>query len=113
MGGAGVGHPVRIGITEYAQSKLGTSFCAAPRCGSETESGEPFGRSSRRRASDLYAPLTGKGRGGQHRARGLARAGQPDPYGEADIVREISDADDPRGSSSRPGLDGYAKITES
>ena len=53
---------VRIGITEYAQSKLGDIvFVQLPDVGGETESGEPFGEvESPKSVSDLYAPLSGK-----------------------------------------------------
>ena len=56
---------VRIGITEYAQSKLGDIvFVQLPEVGSETETGEPFGEvESPKSVSDLFAPLTGALRG--------------------------------------------------
>lgn len=55
MGGAGVGYPrVRIGITEYAQSKLGDIvFVQLPEVGGETETGESFGEVESPRASPI------------------------------------------------------------
>jgi len=61
---------VRIGITDYAQSKLGDIvFVQLPDVGGETESGEPFGEvESPKSVSDLYR--------GQHRLGDLAGARQ-------------------------------------
>src|SRR5699024_12125225 len=85
---------VRIGITEYAQSKLGDIvFVQLPDVGSETESGESFGEvESPKSVSDLYAPLTGK----VVEANGTLEASpelvNTDQYGESCIViLEIAD----------------------
>src|SRR5699024_462959 len=88
---------VRIGITEYAQSKLGDIvFVQLPDVGSETESGETFGEvESPKSVSDLYAPLTGKEVevNGTHEAS--PELANTDPYGEGSIaIRELADVDD-------------------
>ena len=108
---------VRIGITEYAQSKLGDIVLVQlPDVGSETESGEPFGEvESPKSVSDLFAPLTGKVVEVNTALEASPELVNSDPYGEGwIIVLEISDAEDLEGQLEQTlDSDGYAKITES
>ena len=108
---------VRIGITEYAQSKLGDIvFVQLPDVGSETESGEPLGEvESPKSVSDLFAPLTGKVVEVNTALEASPELVNSDPYGEGwIIVLEISDAEDLEGQLEQTlDSDGYAKITES
>ena len=108
---------VRIGITEYAQSKLGDIvFVQLPDVGSETETGESFGEvESPKSVSDLYAPLTGKVVEVNTALETSPELVNSDPYGEGwIIVLEISDVDDLEAQLEQTlDSDGYAKITAS
>ena len=107
---------VRIGITEYAQSKLGdVVFVQLPDVGSETESGEPFGEvESPKSVSDLYAPLSGRVVEVNSSLETSPELVNTDPYGEGWIVvLEIVDADDLEAQLEQTlDSDGYAKITQ-
>lgn len=107
---------VRIGITEYAQSKLGdVVFVQLPDVGSETESGEPFGEvESPKSVSDLYAPLSGKVVEVNSSLETSPELVNTDPYGEGWIVvLEIADVDDLEAQLELTlDSDGYAKITQ-
>jgi len=107
---------VRIGITEYAQSKLGDIvFVQLPDVGGETESGEPFGEvESPKSVSDLYAPLSGKVVEVNTALETSPELVNSDPYGEGWIVvLEIADVDDLESQLEQTlDSDGYAKITE-
>lgn len=107
---------VRIGITEYAQSKLGDIvFVQLPEVGGETESGEPFGEvESPKSVSDLYAPLTGKVVEVNTALETSPELVNTDPYGEGwIIVLEITDVDDLEAQLQQTlDSDGYAAITE-
>lgn len=106
---------VRIGITEYAQSKLGdVVFVQLPDVGSETESGEPFGEvESPKSVSDLYAPLTGRVVEVNSSLEASPELVNSDPYGEGwMVVLEIADVDDLEVQLEQTlDSDGYAKIT--
>lgn len=108
---------VRIGITDYAQSKLGdVVFVQLPDVGSETESGEPFGEvESPKSVSDLYAPLSGKVVEINSTLEASPELVNTDPYGEGWIVvLELSDVEDLESQLEQTlDSDGYAKITES
>ena len=107
---------VRIGITEYAQSKLGDIvFVQLPEVGGETEAGEPFGEvESPKSVSDLYAPLTGKVVEVNAALETSPELVNSDPYGEGwIIVLEIADVDDLEAQLQQTlDSDGYAAITE-
>ena len=107
---------VRIGITEYAQSKLGDIvFVQLPDVGSETESGESFGEvESPKSVSDLYAPLTGKVVEVTGTLEASPELVNTDPYGEGWIViLEIADVEDLEAQLEQTlDSDGYAKITD-
>ena len=107
---------VRIGITEYAQSKLGDIvFVQLPDVGSETESGEPFGEVESPKSVSVHsAPLTGKGVEVNTALEASPELVNSDPYGEGwIIVLEISDAEVHEGQLEQTlDSDGYAKITE-
>ena len=88
---------VRIGITDYAQSKLGdVVFAQLPEVGAELDSGEPFGEvESPKSVSDLYAPLTGRIVEVNAALEGAPELVNSDPYGEGWMVLlEISDQSD-------------------
>lgn len=107
---------VRVGITEYAQSKLGDIvFVQLPEVGSETESGEPFGEvESPKSVSDLYAPLSAKVVEVNAALETSPELVNSDPYGEGWIVvLEVTDAEDLESQLEQTlDSDGYAKITE-
>ena len=108
---------VRIGITDYAQSKLGdVVFIQLPDVGAETESGEPFGEvESPKSVSDLFAPLSGKVVEINSTLESSPELVNSDPYGEGwIIVLELSDVDDLEAQLEQTlDSEGYAKITES
>lgn len=88
---------IRIGITDYAQSKLGdVVFAQLPEVDAEVESGEPFGEvESPKSVSDLYAPLTGKVVEVNSILEGTPELVNSDPYGEGWMVLlEVTDQDD-------------------
>ncbi|HHX84505.1 MAG TPA: glycine cleavage system protein GcvH [Actinomycetales bacterium] len=107
---------VRVGITEYAQSKLGDIvFVQLPEVGSETESGEPFGEvESPKSVSDLYAPLSAKVVEVNAALEASPELVNSDPYGEGWIVvLEVSDAEDLEAQLEQTlDSEGYAKVTE-
>lgn len=107
---------VRIGITEYAQSKLGdVVFVQLPDVGSDTDSGEPFGEvESPKSVSDLYAPLSGRVVEVNSSLETSPELVNTDPYGEGWIVvLEIADVDDLEAQLEQTlDSDGYAKITQ-
>src|SRR5699024_1009065 len=107
---------VRIGITEYAQSKLGDIvFVQLPDVGSETESGESFGEvESPKSVSDLYAPLTGKVVEVNGTLEASPELVNTDPYGEGWIViLEIADVEALEAPLEQTlDSDGDAKITD-
>lgn len=106
---------VRIGITEYAQAKLGDIvFVQLPDVGDETESGESFGEvESPKSVSDLYAPLTAKVVEVNSALETSPELVNTDPYGEGWIViLEITDVSDLEAQLDQTlDSDGYAKIT--
>lgn len=107
---------VRVGITEYAQSKLGDIvFVQLPEIGSETESGEPFGEvESPKSVSDLYSPLSAKVVETNSALETSPELVNTDPYGEGWIVvLEATDTDDLETQLGQTlDSDGYAKVVE-
>lgn len=107
---------VRIGITEYAQSKLGDIvFVQLPDIGSEMEYGESFGEvESPKSVSDLFAPITAKVVEANSALETSPELVNTDPYGEGWIVVvEVPDSADLESQLERTlDSDGYAKITE-
>lgn len=107
---------VRIGITEYAQSKLGDIvFVQLPEVGTETDSGEPFGEvESPKSVSDLFAPLSGKVVEVNNALEASPELVNSDPYGEGwIIVLEVADIDDLEAQLEQTlDSDEYAKVTE-
>lgn len=88
---------VRIGITDYAQSKLGDIvFAQLPDVGVEVEGGEPFGEvESPKSVSDLYAPLTATVVEVNATLEGSPELVNSDPYGEGwMVILELVDSDD-------------------
>lgn len=107
---------VRIGITEFAQSRLGdVVFVDLPDIGSETESGEPFGEvESPKSVSDLYAPLSGRVVEVNSALEASPELVNSDPYGEGwMVVLEVSDVDDLEAQLEQTlDSDGYARVTQ-
>jgi len=107
---------VRIGITEFAQSRLGdVVFVDLPDIGSETESGEPFGEvESPKSVSDLYAPLSGRVVEVNSALEASPELVNSDPYGEGwMVVLEVSDVDDLEAQLEQTlDSDGYAGVTQ-
>ena len=106
---------VRVGITEYAQAKLGDIvFVQLPDVGSETEAGEPFGEvESPKSVSDLYAPLTATVVEVNAELESSPELVNSDPYGEGWIVvLEVPDVDDLEAQLEQTlDSDGYTKVT--
>lgn len=106
---------VRIGITEYAQDKLGDIvFVQLPEIGSETQTGEPFGEvESPKSVSDLFAPLTGTVVEVNSALESSPELINSDAFGEGwVIVLEVSDAEDLDAQLEETlDADAYKKIT--
>ena len=106
---------VRVGITEYAQSKLGDIvFVQLPDVGSETEAGEPFGEvESPKSVSDLFSPLTATVVEVNAELESSPELVNSDPYGEGWIVvLEVPDVDDLEAQLEQTlDSDGYTKVT--
>ena len=106
---------VRVGITEYAQEKLGDIvYVQLPEVGAETQTGEPFGEvESPKSVSDLFAPLTGNVVEINSELESSPELINNDAFGEGWIVvLEIADEDDLQ-SQLEETLDAeaYKKIT--
>jgi glycine cleavage system H protein len=109
----GGGNVVRIGITDYAQEKLGDIvFVNLPEVGTAVQSGQAMGEvESTKSVSDVYAPVSGT-----VTARNEALDGQPelvnaDPYGEGWMV-EIT-LDEPASQGDLLDAAAYHGLTES
>jgi len=106
---------VRVGITEYAQAKLGDIvFVQLPEIGSETEVGEPFGEvESPKSVSDLYAPLSAKVVEVNSALETSPELVNSDPYGEGWIVvLEVPDSDDLESQLDQTmDADAYGTVT--
>lgn len=106
---------VRVGITEYAQEKLGDIvYVQLPEVGSETQSGEPFGEvESPKSVSDLFAPLTGTVVEINSELESSPELINNDAFGEGwVIVLEIADEDDLEAQLGETlDADAYKKIT--
>ncbi|WP_333619020.1 glycine cleavage system protein GcvH [Dietzia sp.] len=105
---------VRIGITEYAQEKLGDIvYVQLPDVGSETQTGEPFGEvESPKSVSDLFAPLTGSVVEINSELESSPELINSDAFGEGwIIVLEVADEEDLEAQLAET-LDGdaYKKI---
>ena len=107
---------VRVGITEFAQSRLGDIvFVQLPEIGSETEVGEPFGEvESPKSVSDLYAPLSAKVVEVNAALEASPELVNSDPYGEGWIVvLEAPDEADLDGQLEQTmDAEGYKAVTE-
>lgn len=105
---------VRIGITEYAQDKLGDIvFVQLPEVGSETLSGEPFGEvESPKSVSDLFAPLTGTVVEVNTALETSPELINSDAFGEGwIIVLEVADAEDLEAQLEETlDAEAYAKV---
>ena len=106
---------VRIGITEYAQDKLGDIvYVQLPEIGAETEAGEPFGEvESPKSVSDLFAPLTGTVVEVNSDLENSPELINSDAFGEGwIIVLEVADADDLEAQLEETlDAEAYKKIT--
>lgn len=106
---------VRVGITEYAQDKLGDIvFVQLPEIGSETQSGEPFGEvESPKSVSDLFAPLTATVVEVNSALESSPELINSDAFGEGwVVVLEVADADDLEAQLEETlDADAYKKIT--
>ncbi|NIQ38648.1 MAG: glycine cleavage system protein GcvH [Proteobacteria bacterium] len=88
------GDLVTVGITDYAQQKLGDIvYVELPEIDSEVTATEPFGTiESVKAASDLYAPVSGKVVGIHEGLMDDPKAINQDPYGEGWMIRvELAD----------------------
>ena len=81
---------VRIGITDYAQDALGDIvYVSLPEVGDNVEAGARVGElESTKSVSDVYAPVSRRGRGPQRGARRDTRAGQLRPLRRRLAVRD-------------------------
>ena len=83
------GNLVTVGITDYAQQKLGDIvYAELPTVGSEVTAMEPFGTiESVKAASDLYSPVSGKVVEIHDTLMEDPRLINQDPYGEGWMIR--------------------------
>lgn len=83
------GNLVTVGITDYAQQKLGDMvYVELPPVDSEVTATEPFGTiESVKAASDLYAPVSGKVIEIHEELMEDPRPINQDPYGEGWMIR--------------------------
>ena len=83
------GSLVTIGITDYAQQKLGDIvYVELPQVDTEVTASEPFGTiESVKAASDLYAPASGKVVEIHEGLTEDPKAINQDPYGEGWMIR--------------------------
>jgi glycine cleavage system H protein len=83
------GDLVTVGITDYAQQKLGDIvYVELPEIDSEVTATEPFGTiESVKAASDLYAPVSGKVVEIHEELMEDPKAINQDPYGEGWMIR--------------------------
>jgi len=83
------GSLVTIGITDYAQQKLGDIvYVELPQVDTEVTASEPFGTiESVKAASDLYAPASGKVVEIHEGLMEDPKAINQDPYGEGWMIR--------------------------
>jgi glycine cleavage system H protein len=89
-----VGNLITVGITDYAQQKLGDIvYVELPSVDSEVTAAEPFGTiESVKAASDLYAPVSGKVVEVHEKLMEDPKFINRDPYGEGWLIRlECSD----------------------
>ena len=68
------GDRAKVGITDYAQQQLGdVVYIELPEVGAKLKQGQSFGTiESVKAVSELYAPLSRRGRRGERRAQGQA-----------------------------------------
>ena len=80
---------VTIGVTDYAQDKLGdVVYVELPEEGSEIEGEQPFGSvESVKAVSDLFAPISGTVLETNDALLDSPEAVNEDPYGEAWMIR--------------------------
>jgi glycine cleavage system H protein len=93
----GEGGKVRVGITDFAQSRLGdVVYLDLPEVGSTVTAGESMGEvESTKSVSDIYAPLSGSVAGLNAECRDNPALVNQDPYGEGWlVVVEPGDAKD-------------------
>ena len=86
---------VTIGVTDYAQEKLGdVVYVELPEEGDQVQAEEPFGSvESVKAVSDLFAPLSGTVIEVNDALVDSPEAVNEDPYGEAWMIRvQLSDA---------------------
>jgi glycine cleavage system H protein len=83
------GNLVTVGITDYAQQKLGDIvYAELPTVGSEVKEMEPFGTiESVKAASDLYSPVSGRVVETHDALMEEPRLINQDPYGEGWLIR--------------------------
>jgi glycine cleavage system H protein len=84
----GEGGTVRVGITDFAQSRLGdVVYLDLPETGSAVTAGESMGEvESTKSVSDIYAPLSGSVNGVNAECRDNPALVNQDPYGEGWLV---------------------------
>lgn len=101
------GDQVTVGITDYAQQKLGDIvYVELPSVDSEVTASEPFGTiESVKAASDLYAPVTGKVVGIHEELMDDPKPINQDPYGEGWMIR----VEAPEGLDQLLSAEGYEK----
>src|SRR3990172_13229676 len=76
------GTSVRVGITAYAQEQLGdVVFVELPKVGAQVAAHQPFGVvESVKAVSDLFAPVSGRGAGGEGGPPHTPPPGDPHPH---------------------------------
>jgi len=103
----GEGSLVTVGITDYAQQKLGDIvYVELPAVDSEVKAMEPFATiESVKAASDLYSPVSGKVVEIHQELMDDPKPINQDPYGEGWLIR----VEGPEGLDQLLSAEGYEK----
>lgn len=104
---------VRVGITDYAQTRLGdVVYIQLPRLGTTVTAGEPVGEvESTKSVSDVFAPVAGEVVARNDALEDSPELVNADPYGEGWMI-EIKLAETARADSLMMAQDYRALIEE-
>jgi glycine cleavage system H protein len=104
---------VRVGITDYAQTRLGdVVYIQLPRLGTTVTAGEPVGEvESTKSVSDVFAPVAGEVVARNDALEDSPELVNADPYGEGWMI-EIKLAETARADSLMMAQDYRAFIEE-
>jgi glycine cleavage system H protein len=108
---AGDNGDVRVGITDFAQDKLGDIvYVQLPEAGASVSAGDPFGEvESTKSVSEIYAPISGEVTAVNQAVVDNPELINTDPYGEGWLV-EIRPGD-PGAVAGLLDAQGYHELT--